>query len=246
MTIKTSKNYWKSRAENYDDKQRTKNKSVLKSILSIGKFNKNDIVLDVGSGTGIISNLVANKVKQVVGIDKSSDMIFKCKPMNNILYINNDILNDIFIENSFDKITCRYVFHYIVSKQQKAMDICYKTLKKGGTIIIVEGVPPSKRVKSDFKNIFKNKLDRVVCYDDDLVKLMKRSGFKNIKVKNITIKKFSIKKWLKNHVLSQKEKDRIYNLHVNAKDYFKKDYNMVVTDNDCFIDLKISIITGKK
>lgn len=58
------------------------------------------------------------------------------------------------------------------------MDICYKLLKKDGLMILSEGVPPTKRVKKDYIEIFRLKEKKLTFYEEDLVDLMKKATLK--------------------------------------------------------------------
>lgn len=88
------------------------------------------------------------------------------------------------------------------------MDMCSQMLKPGGMMIFSEGVPPTKRVKNDYIRIFKLKEKRVTFYEEDLIRLMKKSGFKKIKVKIITLKNMSIKNWLSNNSLPKSKQKK--------------------------------------
>ncbi|MBP7088327.1 MAG: class I SAM-dependent methyltransferase [Candidatus Omnitrophica bacterium] len=238
--------FWKIRSQNYNKLKWAKNHFYLNSFIEAGNFKKTDIVLDVGTGTGIVVHAISPLVKEVIGLDKSQDMLEHSNWFGNMYFIKRDILNPIFADEVFDKITCRQVFHHILKFRQKAMDECYRMLKKGGLMIFSEGIPPTKRVKKDYIKIFRLKEKRVTFYEKDLVNLMKKSSFKDIKVKTIYLKRMSVKNWLINSGLSKIIQEKIYRLHAEAADYFKQDYHMVQKERDCFIDMKMLILTGKK
>jgi hypothetical protein len=82
--------------------------------------------------------------------------------------------------------------------------------------------------------------------EEDLINLMKRSGFKNIAVTTHVIKQMSLRNWLSNSGLSKERQEKIFDLHINASAIFKKAYNMRITKNDCFIDIKNLILIGEK
>ena len=52
--------------------------------------------------------------------------------------------------------------------------------------------------------------------------------------------------WLDNNNIDKHTKEKIFDLHINASDKFKKAYNMETTTNDCLIDVKSVIMVGKK
>lgn len=248
MTIRKNKNgnYWKNRARNYNNLGWAKEESYIDAFIKASKFKKTDLVLDVGTGTGIIAHTIAPLVGQVIGLDKSQDMLKQSNWNGNQYFIRRDILDPIFRDEVFDKVTARHVFHHIIEKTQEATNECYRLLKKGGAMILSEGVPPCIEVRQDYIEIFKLKEERLTFMEEDLVNLMKNAGFKNIKVYIHRLKGMSIRNWVANSALTQSVQDRIFDMHVNAGDYFKKAYHLVEVDGDCFIDIKMAIITGEK
>src|SRR3989344_1421659 len=151
----------------------------------------------------------------------------------------------IFHDNTFDKVTARMVFHHIIGDTQKAMDECYRVIKKKGKMILSEGIPPIREIKEDYSRIFKLKEERMVFLEEDLVNLMKISGFKNVKVTNHIMKNFSVKNWLENGCLPKEKQDKIFEMHVTGSGIFKKAYNMKIVNGDCLIDVKNLILVGE-
>lgn len=239
-------NFWRQRAEKYNSLEWASHKLYLDEFVKMGKFKKTDIVLDIGTGTGIIAHAVAPFVNAAIGLDKSQAMLEHSNWYGNMYFIKRNIFNPIFKDDVFDKVTARQVFHHILRGTQQAMNECYRVLKVGGLMIFSEGIPPSPEVKQDYIEIFKLKEKRLTFMEDDLIALMERAGFKNIEVNIVWLRKMSIKNWLTNSGLPQPIQDEIFELHVNAKDYFKKAYNMAEAEGDCFIDMKMAILTGMK
>lgn len=238
--------FWRMRARRYNRLEWVNHRSYLEAFIQVGNFRKSDVVLDVGTGTGIVAHALSPLVKEVIGLDKSQDMLEHSNWYGNMYFIRRDIRNSIFTSEVFDKVTCRQVFHHILKDRQRAMNECYRVMKKGGRMIFSDGVPPTKRVKKDYIEIFRLKERRVTFYEEDLNRLMARAGFKNIKMEILWLKRMSVKNWLINSGLSKSVQDKIYGLHRDAQDYFKEDYNMIETANDCLIDMKMAILIGKK
>ena len=113
-------------------------------------------------------------------------------------------------------------------------------------MVFSEGIPPSPEVKQDYIEIFKLKEKRLTFIEDDLIALMERAGFRNIQAGILWLRKMSVRNWLANSGLPQSIQDRIFELHVNVGDYFKRAYNMVEVEGDCLIDMKMVILTGEK
>lgn len=238
--------FWKKRSEKYNNLDWVKEPTYLEAFINSANFNKKDIVLDVGTGTGVISHSVAPLVDTVIGIDISQDMLEHSNWKENKYFIKRDIRNPIFCDEVFDKVTARMVFHHIIEDTQKAMDICYKVLKKGGKIILSEGIPPSPDVKNEYVEIFKLKEERLTFLEKDLTDLMKKSGFSKIKVITHTMRNFSVKNWLENSSLPKETQDKIFKMHLNGSKKFKEDYNLKIIKDDCLIDCKNLIVIGVK
>ena len=243
----TDSNYWKQRAERYNNLDWVNSQTFMKAIISAGKFKPSDWVLDVGTGTGVVAYAVAPLVKYVTAIDNSPDMMDKInhKPVN-VMYKVCDATNIQWKEETFDKVVARYVFHHIIEGTQKAMDECYRVLKPGGLMVFAEGVPPSKRTKRDFVNIFRFKEDRLTFMPRDMENLMITSGLKPLTTTLLKLKRMSIKNWLDSSDLDTGSQARIYAMHVNAPQYFKDDYDMVITDDDSLISMTVAIVVGVK
>ena len=82
--------------------------------------------------------------------------------------------------------------------------------------------------------------------EEDLIALMESAGFKEIQISFLWLRQMSIKNWLINSGLPQSTQTKIFKLHVNAADYFKKAYNLVENGGDCLIDMKMAILVGEK
>ena len=240
--------FWKTRAKCYEKLEWATKSGYLHAFLDAGKFGKNDLVLDIGTGTGIVAHTISPYIEKVVGIDISSDMLKKAitHKVTNDVFIKSDARKLPFPDNIFSKVTARMVFHHILDNTEKAMKECYRVLKKKGKMVFSEGIPPSEHVKSFYTEMFKLKEERLTFMEKDLENLMVKAGFK-IKDKLIHWnKKSSIKNWLRNSGLPQEIQDKIFKMHLDLDEKGKKDYNMVIENEDCFIDMKFVILVGEK
>lgn len=113
-------------------------------------------------------------------------------------------------------------------------------------MVLSEGVPPTPEVKEDYTRIFKLKEERLTFLEEDLVNMMKKSGFKNIKVLIHIMKNFSVYNWLENSGLTKEKQNKIFEMHVTGSDTFKKVYNMKIVNGDCLINVKNLILVGEK
>ncbi len=74
------------------------NKGVLKKIIDASDLKKDDIVLEVGPGLGVLTLELAKKVKKVVAVEKDKNMVrvlrevLKREGVKNVEVLNEDIL----------------------------------------------------------------------------------------------------------------------------------------------------------
>lgn len=242
-----TEDFWRIRSKKYDKLYWVNNTSYIDKIINMSNFNKDDLVLDVGTGTGIIAENIKSYVNHVIGLDKSKDMLNKRK-VENCSFVNWDIGKKLFIDNIFDKITARMVFHHILKDLDGVFRECFNLLKQDGLLIVAEGIPPSDdpEIVEWFRDMFKYKEERKTFTKDDLIKYFINAGFVDIKHHSFKIKDFNINNWLNNSGVEQKNIDIILDLHYNANPKIKKEYNMKINGSNCIIESKHIIITGKK
>ncbi|MBE5729232.1 ribosomal RNA small subunit methyltransferase A [Candidatus Parvarchaeota archaeon] len=80
-----------------------KNKAIMDKIIESSELNENDIVLEIGSGDGRLTEKIAQKAKKVYAVEKDLFLIdeskVKLSNYKNIEFINQDILETTFPED---------------------------------------------------------------------------------------------------------------------------------------------------
>ena len=95
-------------------------------------------ILDVGCGTGTLTNKIKEHGALVSGIDASANMIAKAKALfPSIEFFVKDATNFSF-EKPFDAAFSNATLHWI-NKQQQALQCIYDALKKGGRFVFEMG-----------------------------------------------------------------------------------------------------------
>lgn len=239
--------FWHERAVNYDKLFWTKDEGYLDAILEMGDFKSDDLVLDVGVGTGAVAKKIKPYVKHVIGIDISESMLQK-GGLDGISTVRWNVCDALFTNNIFNKVVARMAFHHIIDNLDIAIMRSYDLLKNSGKIIVAEGVPPSddSYVIDWYTNMFKLKEERRTFTHKELVNRLKKIGFRNITTREYIIKKFSIQNWLINSGLEQKRQDMVMEMHLSADKRIQDVYNMQYVNGDCLVDIKNIILVGEK
>lgn len=143
------KQFWNNMADknNAFDVVNRNEKYIAKDIKYVVKklnLNKNDIVLDLCCGNGIISNKISKSCKYITGVDISEQLINRAKEnigkLKNIFYHISDALNIPLNTNSVNKIFCLTSFHYFPDYDYTEGVIrgMLRVLKPKGKILITD------------------------------------------------------------------------------------------------------------
>lgn len=142
--------YWDKSATTYDNSYGHGLKTMIEKELwldflqqNIGRAKKQQI-LDVGSGTGFLSLLLAELGHSVTGIDLSEKMRDQAdtkakKAGLQVSFMQGDAEQPPFSPQSFDAIISRHVVWTLPSPHE-ALANWHKLLKPGGKVLIIDGI----------------------------------------------------------------------------------------------------------
>lgn len=103
-------------------------------LLELLAPEQHENILDLGCGTGDLTNILYQKNLNVIGVDNSKNMIMKAKEKYpNINFSVQDVTN-LEYKNEFDAIFSNAVLHW-VKEPELALQNIYNSLKKGGRFI---------------------------------------------------------------------------------------------------------------
>jgi ubiquinone/menaquinone biosynthesis C-methylase UbiE len=140
MTLEIQK-FWDKQAKRYDQAEKQFATVYSDIIAKTCKYlNLKDNVLDYGCATGSKTIELAQKVKQIRGLDISSEMINEAIKKKNELKISNisftqgTIFDSYLEKHSFDTIIAYGIIH-LLEDNQKVIQRIYELLKQGGLFI---------------------------------------------------------------------------------------------------------------
>jgi len=247
--IEKVREHWAKRAGSFEKLEWASRYDYLQSVVQAGDLQPTDVVLDGGTGTGLVANAVAPYVAKVIGIDISPEMMdgLKTTRRQNCTFEIEDICAMRFPADYFSKVFARMVFHELIDGVDKAARECYRVLKPGGEFVLSEGVPPSKATGDWYTEMFRLKEERLTFFPETLEDLLSRAGFLNIRTRSHISVQVSIRNWLENSGLPPSRQQEIMQMHLDMPSVVREAYRATFTDDgDVLVDMKFAIVVGTK
>ena len=188
--------------------------SLVKKIENIKDVNSSVIILDVGMGTGYMTERVRTVFtdSKIVGIDFALGMLdFVKRKRKDIFIVGADAARLPFRENIFDVIVSNLVYQWVenLGEAFRQCRMCLKEKNKGGFYFSMFGKGTFKELFLSLENSMKDQSKRdsfpaqKLADRSDIVDALETAGFRNQKVETKSIKirfddMFDLIKWIKN------------------------------------------------
>lgn len=156
-------------------------------IANFGKITSNDIVLEIGCGTGLFTRLVYQRSKaKITATDLSEDLLEEARekfPDGN--FLRDDAMNMQFRNESFDVVFGSSILHHLNLK--KSAEEIYRVLKPGGRMVFAEPnmLNPQIFIQKNIPFIKKwlgDSPDETAIVRWKYKKLLEQTGFKNVRI----------------------------------------------------------------
>lgn len=168
--------YWDKEARSYNvkvEKHKERYHKLVEYIIDLTNPKKTDVVMEIGAGTGVVSLLLAPKVKKIIAVDISKEMLRIAKErakeagVNNIEFVKGtfhkpNIAEKVDIIVTIDSLHCTTDGNYT----KRAIEIIHDHLKEEGKVFLDD-----EMIVYD-KEILEGRSDQIVRY---LAKLAEKS-----------------------------------------------------------------------
>lgn len=109
----------------------------IEQIENILELQGNEILLDIGGGTGYVATQLSKHCKKIYVLDESQKMLSMMKPSDNVIPVIGDALDLSVIDDNIDIVILTDVLHHI-KEQEKLIAEIHRKLNKKGKLLILE------------------------------------------------------------------------------------------------------------
>ncbi|MGL5175681.1 MAG: methyltransferase domain-containing protein [Cetobacterium sp.] len=195
-------------------------------------LNNNQTILELGCGIGEFSEILSEKVHQVIAVDINSEFleILKNKNINNINIIQNDIHDLVYIPEEIDGIFSSFTIAYFPNKMEVTLSNWVNKLKFNGWIAIIEidnllrGHQPLSEKTTKYLAKFEKEIKNEGVYDFEagrnIEPILKKLGLEIILSENLDDSELTSSGALPDNICSMWE-NRLNRLSFNK--YFSKE-----------------------
>ncbi|HUB62007.1 MAG TPA: methyltransferase domain-containing protein [Puia sp.] len=183
MAATTNDMKWNARL--YDDKHNFVFKFG-EDVVQLLNPRQGERILDLGCGTGFLTNLIAQAGARVIGIDKSPAMIERAQAAYPDLDFRVLPATDFHFDTSFDAVFSNAVLHWVLDKDAAIGNI-YHALRPGGRLVLemggkgnIEGVLVATRKALTRHGYYSNAAAQVWYFPSlaEYTTLLERRGFR--------------------------------------------------------------------
>ncbi len=186
MTDKDKIKFFDAKARGWDRRNHPDDKQQIQKLVNRFSLKPNDLILDIGTGNGVLLPYLSSKVKtggRILALDISWKMIVWAKKNNrrrNLRFLNASAEALPIKDQKLDGITCLAAFAHVCDKMECLKEMA-RILKKGGRLYIAH-LLGKKELAHHHKNAGRAVMHDTLPADSIMKKMLMRSGFKNIRI----------------------------------------------------------------
>lgn len=157
-----------------------------RELIDLLKPEKGETILDLGCGTGDLTNEIASKGAKVIGLDQSESMLEKARTkFGEIEFVNADAAS-FQLPEKVDAVFSNAALHWI-TKQDQVLNSIYNNLKPNGRLVAELGAKGNvEKIVNSIQTVIKNEDYKPVEMSDifyfpspgEYATLLEKNGFR--------------------------------------------------------------------
>jgi DNA gyrase subunit B len=190
-------------------------KELLKSHAALFKPDRGALALDVCCGSGVVGASFKDRVKKVVGLDLTPQMVDLAK--QRLDEVKQGTVYDLpFKAGTFDLVCTREVLHLLPWPEKPVSEI-YRVMKPGAQFIVGQILPYGAADGPWMYRVFKKKQPLIynMFQEEDFKRLLTDAGFVDLKMKELRVWE-SIDVWIDSFETTRLHRHEIRELFRNA------------------------------
>lgn len=224
-------------AQAYVESQIHKEGLDLKMLLEMADLKESDILLDVATGGGHTANAFAPRVKKVIALDLTQEMLEAAKKYvadqghSNVQFTQGDAEHLPFKDETFDLVTCRIAPHHFPNIERFISE-ALRVLKPNGQLLLDDNVAP----ELDLYDQFYNQIEKLRDYSHfrawkktEWIQMLEKSGFV-IQEWHRFEKRFVFHSWVNRMGLSQAEIQNLNQIILNSQSSIIEKFDIKIED----------------
>jgi ubiquinone/menaquinone biosynthesis C-methylase UbiE len=223
----------------------------IKTLLTMSNVNKNDLVLDVACGPGLVTCEFAERANHVTGIDITEKMISQAKSYQqekgliNLSWDIGTVLPLPYKSDSFSIVVTRYSFHHFL-KPQAVLDEMIRVCKPSGKVMFIDVVQqPEKAEAYDHLEKLRDPSHVHALTFPEIAKLASSSGLSNIKTAQYKVEG-ELEQQLKASFPNPGDEDKIREIFKSDLEFNKLGINIHQQQNEIHFAVPITVVVGVK
>lgn len=188
---------------------------LLQKHADLCDVGEDSLALDVCCGSGVVGASFKGKVKKIIGLDLTPEMVKLASQRLDEVHQGN-VYNIPFPDNTFDMVCTREVLHLLPYPEKPVSEI-YRVLKPGGQFIVGQILPFSEDDGPWMYRVFKKKQPLIfnMFQEEDFRRLLLSPGFVDMHMEEINVWE-SIDVWINSYETTSIHRHEIRELFRNA------------------------------
>jgi len=250
--VQTVANAWSQLGTNYAVSTPHKFGPSLPKLLSLARPAKEDICLDVGTGTGHTAAQLAYFAKKVYGLDPSEGMRQAAAEMyghvENLELVSGTSEETGFPNNTFDIITARHTLHHHPSMPRTLAEL-RRVLKPGGRLVIVDEISPVEDLDTWYHTleVTRDPTHERAYTMDQWRTFIKDAGLNWVVGDAETLYRLEVEAWIERMNPSDSQAENVRYLFREANSLARKVFNITYEgENAVTFDIPMALILATK